>query len=248
MRARRPVYTLSPTDALRLSLGVRGDWIRDRFDPAEGEGGGEGGPEGGGSHRASHGAASPKAGVNVRWFSTESQTGHHFVTAGRSFKAPTLDQLFDQRAFPLPVPPFSVSPSNPDLVPQGGRHVEVGLYHSARWMDGCQLKAIPRRVVDGGVSGVPLVRLGRLEVGLRVSHARGVHLYAENTIELPSFTRTDLRISRPVAGVSLFLDVRNLFDVRFSTTGDPDPGGSGAVYYFPSAGRTFQLGVRSGRQ
>lgn len=305
-------YTLSPTEAVRLSLGVRGDWIRDRFEPTAGEGGGEGGDR----IRASHGEVSPKAGVNLRWLSGESQTGHVFVTAGRSFKAPTLDQLFDQRAFPLPVPPFSATTSNPELVPQHGRHVEAGLYHSAQWMggnaradlsaavyqidmedeldfdlqslryvnlgesrhrgfeaglsvagpreshaflnvtvqhatnrggdfDGRQLKAIPRRVVGGGVSAVPF---GRLEAGLRISHARGIHLDDENTIELPPFTRTDLRLSHPLAGVSLFLDVRNLLDARFSTTGYPDPGGSGGVYTFPAAGRTFELGIRSGRR
>jgi outer membrane receptor protein involved in Fe transport len=53
------------------------------------------------------------------------------MSFSRSFKAPTLDQLFDQRPIPIPVPPYSVTVSNPDLRPQRGSAIEGGLIHRA---------------------------------------------------------------------------------------------------------------------
>ena len=74
-------------------------------------------------------AFSPRAGINVRYLASDRQTGNLYVTAGRSFKAPTMDQLFDQRRTPLPFPPFSISTSNSTLEAQYGKTGEVGLYH-----------------------------------------------------------------------------------------------------------------------
>ena len=54
-----------------------------------------------------------------------------WLSASRTFKAPTLDQLFDQRPIPIPFPPFSLTTSNPDLDPQRGTSVEAGIYHDA---------------------------------------------------------------------------------------------------------------------
>ncbi|HVS61036.1 MAG TPA: TonB-dependent receptor [Gemmatimonadaceae bacterium] len=48
---------------------------------------------------------------------------------GQSFKAPTMDQLFDQRRTPVPFPPFAISTSNPELEAQYGKSGEVGAYH-----------------------------------------------------------------------------------------------------------------------
>jgi outer membrane cobalamin receptor len=59
------------------------------------------------------------------------QTGHAYMSFSRSFKAPTLDQLFDQRPIPIPTRPFSVTVSNPDLRPQHGSSVEAGVIHRA---------------------------------------------------------------------------------------------------------------------
>jgi outer membrane receptor protein involved in Fe transport len=80
---------------------------------------------------AAHTAWSPRAGANLRWLNTPSQTGHVYAQVGRHFKAPTLDQLFDQRTIPVPFPPFSVSLSNIGLEPQHGVAAEIGLYHRA---------------------------------------------------------------------------------------------------------------------
>ena len=46
--------------------------------------------------------------------------GNVYATVSRSFKAPTLDQLYDLRNVPVPFPPFKIHTSNPDLRPQHG--------------------------------------------------------------------------------------------------------------------------------
>ncbi|MDX1546629.1 MAG: TonB-dependent receptor [Rhodothermales bacterium] len=112
---------LQPTPRLRLSLGARLDALRDAFEP---EAGGE-------ETTATHSAFSPKAGANLRYVQTARHAGHVYANVGRSFKAPTLDQLFDRRTFPVPFPPFAVTISNAELVPQTGVHLEAGFYHRA---------------------------------------------------------------------------------------------------------------------
>jgi outer membrane receptor protein involved in Fe transport len=105
----------SPRDWLRWTLGLRVDYLDDSFSP-----------EGGTSDvDASHFAFSPKAGLNVRY----APAGHAWLSASRTFKAPTLDQLFDQRPIPVPFPPFTLTTSNPDLDPQRGTSIELGMYH-----------------------------------------------------------------------------------------------------------------------
>jgi outer membrane receptor protein involved in Fe transport len=97
------------------------DWITDRYEPQA--------PSTGAVTEVSRSAFSPRAGINLRYLSTEQQTGNVYVTVGRSFKAPTMDQLFDQRRTPVPFPPFSIATSNPELVAQYGKSGEVGAYH-----------------------------------------------------------------------------------------------------------------------
>jgi outer membrane receptor protein involved in Fe transport len=108
---------------------------------------------------------------------------------------------------------------------------------------GNRLKAIPRHVLSGGLSAA---LLGPLEAGFLVSHARAIFLDDANTLKLPAYSRVDARVSYPVVGMRLFLDVRNVFDSKYSTTAFPDPSGSGAIYYHPAAGRTLDLGLRGG--
>ncbi len=305
-------YTLLPTDAVRVSLGLRADWLRDSFEPTA--------PSGGESVSASHTAISPKAGINVRWLNTGNQTGHVYVNAGRSFKAPTLDQLFDQRTLPVPFDPFQLTTSNPLLEPQYGTQYEVGLYHSiaivpstvgldlavsgyrmdmkdeidfdlatlkyvniarsrhegveasaslsgprglsafvtAAFQEvtarngenaGKQLKSVPRQVYGAGIAGRPVEPL---QLGVSVNHTRGMYLDDANELEHPAYTRVDSRVEVFLPeriGASVFLDVRNLFDAEYSTTGYPDTSGSAAIapiYYFPAAGRTLKLGLRIG--
>ncbi|MGH7472247.1 MAG: TonB-dependent receptor domain-containing protein, partial [Longimicrobiales bacterium] len=59
------------------------------------------------------------------------QQGHLYASVGTAFKAPSPDQLYDQRAVPIPFPPFQTTFSNFTLKPQHGTNVEAGIYHSA---------------------------------------------------------------------------------------------------------------------
>ena len=296
-------YELRPRDALRLTAGARLDWLRDAFEAER--------PEPREAKENTHLAFSPQAGANLRWLHTERQEGHVFLNAGRSFKAPTPDQLFDQRSIPVPFEPYRLTLSNPDLEPARGTSIEAGLYHRAslvpssldaslslaayqldmadeldidlqsyRYVNigrsrhrgleaglevtaaggpaayasytlqavtfrngeyrGNALKAIPRHAFAAGVraggSRGPAGSLG-------VHGARGIQLDDANTIELPGWTRCDARLSHGWRGLRLDVEVFNLLDREYSTTGYPDPAGSGTVFYYPAAGRVLQLGV-----
>lgn len=297
-------YNLQPSDAIRLAIGARFDALGDDFvSDFTGEDRRE---------DASHSAFSPRVGLNVRYLNRGTSTGNAYVAVSRSFKAPTLDQLYDLRSIPVPFPPYSVRTSNPELEPQHGTSYEAGLYHgmelspslranatiSAYHMDmrdeldfsfeefhyvnigrsrhrgleagldvagarastfanytlqavtsrsgdnaGKRLKAIPRQTLSGGVSFAPW---RMLETSLLVTSVRDVYLDDPNTVELPDFTRVDARIAYGVGGVSVFVDVRNLGDTRYSSTGFLDPAGSGEPYFHPAAGRVIELGVRGG--
>src|SRR5215510_12377021 len=109
------------SDILRLSLGARVDGITDTYEPQS--------PSTGDKTDVFRSAFSPQAGVNVRYMSNERQTGSVYATVGQSFKAPTMDQLFDQRRTPVPFPPFAISTSNSTLEAQYGKTAEVGAYH-----------------------------------------------------------------------------------------------------------------------
>ena len=297
-------YILMPVNSLRLSAGVRADWIEDSFSPIE-----EAGVD------ASHSAVSPKVGLNFRWLADSRQTGNVYLTASRSFKAPTLDQLFDQRSVPM-APGVDVTTSNPLLEPQTGVNFEAGIYHtgflvpgalsaefslSGYQMDmeneldfdiatlqyvnigesrhrgietslalsgpdasslfinytlqdvtdqgagseGLYLKAIPRHVLSAGVGIAPHPLL---DAGLQATRNSGIFLDDENTITHPAYTRLDARLGLTLpgelGGLGLFVDVRNLLDREYSTTGFPDPAGTGAIYYYPASGRSIDIGVR----
>ena len=104
----------SQSSRVRWTLGARADLLRDSFTP-----------DGGENLEATHFAFSPKLGVNVRY----AGSGNAWLSASRTFKSPTLDQMFDQRPIPIPFPPFSLTTSNPELEPQRGTSVEAGVYH-----------------------------------------------------------------------------------------------------------------------
>ena len=98
-------YELRPTDAVRLGIGTRLDWLHDSFSPRM--------PATGAVQENTHVAVSPQAGVNLRYLRTDRQEGNLFASVGRSFKAPTMDQLFDQRSIPVPFEPYRVTLSIP---------------------------------------------------------------------------------------------------------------------------------------
>ena len=119
-------YELLPIQRLRVILGVRADVVRDQFTPKP--------PSEGERQSTTHSELSPKAGANFRYLNTERHIGNLYANVSRSFKTPTLDQLYDQRSiiFQIPPnPPFKVLLSSGDLNPQFGTSVEVGSYHRA---------------------------------------------------------------------------------------------------------------------
>jgi outer membrane receptor protein involved in Fe transport len=295
-------YTVRIIDPVRLSLGTRIDWLSDGFDAA-------GTPS---TITASHTAFSPKAGLNVRYAQTAHGSGNLYLSASGTFKAPTLDQLFDQRAVPVPFPPYSVMTSNPTLQPQRGGSIEAGVYQSGQFggsvtasaslsayqMDmrdeldfdlkalryvnigqsrhrgiesgvtiaaphasafanytlqsataqsgadaGKYLKAIPRHTLNAGVTVMPGAGV---ETGLSVTNSRGANLDDANTIEMPMWTRADARVAGTRGDITAFVEVRNLLDAKYNTTGFQDPAGTGQAYFYPAAGRVFSLGLRRG--
>ena len=69
-------------------MGGRLDWVRDTYSPTLPT------PS---RTSVTHRAFSPKVGLNFGYLDTDRQVGNIYLSASRSFKAPTLDQLFDQR-------------------------------------------------------------------------------------------------------------------------------------------------------
>jgi outer membrane receptor protein involved in Fe transport len=105
---------------------------------------------------------------------------------------------------------------------------------------GKQLKAIPRHFV---VAGATVGNASVATASLIASTARRIYLDDANTRELDGWTRWDARASYRIGGVNLFADVFNLFDATYSTTGFPDPAGTGAFVFHPAARRTLQAGL-----
>jgi outer membrane receptor protein involved in Fe transport len=166
-------YATPLAGPVRLSLGLRFDWLRDEFTshpPGE--------PE---RRTASHTSLSPKVGLNVRYLDGQHQSGHLFLAASRSFKAPTPDQLFDQRTVPVPFPPFAITTSNPGLDPQHGTSLEGGVYHGVAVSPAARLDAsvsvytmAMRDELDFDVATLRYLNIGRsrhrgIEAGLTLS-------------------------------------------------------------------------------
>lgn len=300
-------YGLLAVERVRLTAGVRLDWLRDVWTPLS--------PSEGERMASTHFAYSPRAGVNVRYLRTPRHEGHVFASIGRSFKAPTPDQLFDQRSIPVPFEPYQVTISNAALQPQYGTSVEIGLYHAATLIrgsltgrlsltayqmdmrdeldvdlemfryvnigrsrhrgieaglelegpagigghasytvqavtfqrgehEGNQLKAIPRHALNAGLRAR---HASGLTAALSTQSGWGIHLDDANSIELPGYTRLDARLSYAVAGVRLTAEMFNVLDREYSSTGFPDPAGTGTIYYFPAAGRTLRIGLSTGQ-
>ena len=69
---------------------------------------------------------SPRVGANFEYSLPADRAGHVYAAVTRSFKAPTLDQLYDVRIIPAGENAFNIS--NPDLQPQTSTGIEVGVY------------------------------------------------------------------------------------------------------------------------
>ncbi|HEY2796071.1 MAG TPA: TonB-dependent receptor, partial [Micromonosporaceae bacterium] len=179
-------YTVRAGVRVRLSIGSRYDWLRDTFNPRA--------PDSGSTVVASHAAFSPKAGLNVRYHQSRTGTGNVYITAGRSFKAPTLDQLFDQRPIPVPFPPFSLTTSNPLLRPQSGTSLEAGVYHdgTSSWLRASASLSVyqmdMKDELDFDLQTLRYVNIGSsrhrgVEGGLVLSGPAGLSLFANYTLQ-----------------------------------------------------------------
>ncbi len=99
---------ISDVGPLGFSLGARYDRFDDEFTERV---------AGGGRRASDNNAVSPKLGMT--WsYRTD---GDLFIQAGGGFRAPTLEQLFDERS------PFGASLSNSDLKPQKSTDYEIGI-------------------------------------------------------------------------------------------------------------------------
>jgi outer membrane receptor protein involved in Fe transport len=176
---------------LRAVVGGRFDWLRDTYEPTL--------PTPLARTTTLHREFSPKLGLNLSYLETTRQAGNVYLSATRSFKAPSLDQLFDQRPIPIPVEPFSVSISNPELRPQRGAGIEGGLIHRATNAAGNVLEATlavyrqkMRDELDFDIEQFRYVNIGQslhrgIEFGARLE-ARG----ANNVFA--TFTRQDVLV------------------------------------------------------
>lgn len=170
---------------LRIVAGGRMDWIRDAYRTEV--------PADVARSRSVRKAFSPKLGLNFSYLENASQSGHVYMSFARSFKAPTLDQLFDQRPIPIPVAPFSVVISNPDLRPQRGSAVEAGVDHRTALRAGHTLEFTlaayrqqMRDELDFDLGLFRYVNVGRslhkgLELGVRADAATGTSVFASLT-------------------------------------------------------------------
>jgi iron complex outermembrane receptor protein len=172
------------SERLRLVAGGRMDWIRDNYRPEL--------PAGMPSLRSVSRSFSPKLGLNFGYLESARQNGHAYISFSRSFKAPTLDQLFDQRPIPIPTPPFSVTVSNPDLRPQHGSSVEAGVIHRAAIgastveMTAAAYRQQMRDELDFDLASFRYINVSRsehkgIELGGRVNAAGGTSVFANLT-------------------------------------------------------------------
>src|SRR5215470_7688533 len=112
---------LQPLASLSLTGGARLDWLRSSFTDPTGNA-----PASGDDDRR---ALSPTVGLNV----VLPRGGHAYLAYAGSFKAPTLEQLYDQRPYvvdfdgPGGQPPFTLHISSAAIEPQRGDHVDGGV-------------------------------------------------------------------------------------------------------------------------
>ncbi|MGH7577539.1 MAG: TonB-dependent receptor, partial [Longimicrobiales bacterium] len=174
-------YTVDITPAVRFTTGARVDWLRDSFDEDDAQEAAE-------DHSTSHVAFSPRAGLNVQYLDGARQHGRVYFTIARSFKAPTPDQLYDQRTFPVEFPPFQIGFANDQLDPQYASSYEAGVYHHADIVPGALAAELTlsayhmdiRDEIDFDIASFGYQNIGRsrhrgIEAGLDL---RGVRPYS----------------------------------------------------------------------
>jgi len=113
-------FNMSPINNLKISLGGRYDQINDSYSSLT-----TGAEK---SFSSKKNAMSPKAGFNYRFANNVNYIASIYASLSGSFKAPTMDQLFDQRSYPAPFEPYKILLSNNLLQPQKSLNIEAGMY------------------------------------------------------------------------------------------------------------------------
>jgi outer membrane receptor protein involved in Fe transport len=179
-------YDLQPVKQLRITAGGRFDWLTDAYKTLP--------PSETTTLSTEHEAFSPKLGLNYNYISNSSQKGNIYINISKSFKAPTLDQLYDQRSIPIPFPPYSVTLSNDLLKPQRGSGGEFGFYHTVHLNNGKMMGEISIAVysmdmedeIDFDLQQFKYVNIGKsnhqgLELGLKFQWLAGTTTFINYT-------------------------------------------------------------------
>ncbi|HEV7838405.1 MAG TPA: TonB-dependent receptor, partial [Gemmatimonadaceae bacterium] len=165
-----------PINPLRFAVSTRFDHLRDAARSRV---------AGIASANASHDAVSPRAAINLELLGRRTRTANAYFSVSRVFKAPTLDQLFDERAIPVPFPPFSITTSNASLAPQRGTAIETGFYSGSIIGSGARLdisgaayRERMRDELDFDVTTFKYINIGRslhrgVELGTNLTTANG---------------------------------------------------------------------------
>jgi len=103
--------------------------------------------------------------------------------------------------------------------------------------EGKFVKAIPKNVFAFGVTYQPLKCL---TTSVAWHFSRDTFIDDENTQRLPNFDSGSLRVAYSFASAAAFVDVQNLLDKSYSSTGYVVFGTS---YFYPAAGRTVRGGI-----
>jgi outer membrane cobalamin receptor len=105
------------TRRLRTTASVRYDYIRDQHESHLGA-----------TPAKDFNQLSPRLGLNFSYFDSPDHSGSVYANWTRSFKAPSLDQRFDERQINSGAPGVFFNISNNELKPQRSHGFEVGLY------------------------------------------------------------------------------------------------------------------------
>lgn len=198
---------LKPHPRLHLHAGLRRDDLRDRYTPAgepaptpEGEGASS--PANAAALSSRKGAWSPSVGMNFLLTGAggtaegSQKETRLFASLSRSFRAATLDQLFDERAIPVPFPPYAITTSSPLLKPQRGIQGEAGLRYGGSWDEArvavdasvAAFRMELRDQLDFDLAQFKYVNLGRsrqqgVELSGALRHASGSRLALGYTLQ-----------------------------------------------------------------
>jgi outer membrane receptor protein involved in Fe transport len=175
-----------------LTAGARADRILDRYTP-----------DGDVDINNTQDALSPKVGLNIEAIASEDYRVNVYASAGKSFKAPAIDQLFDQRQTPVPFPPFAISISNGELKPQRGDNFEVGAYSQLLVPDRGRAEVSVaayrmdmRDELDFSFDEFRLINIGEsrhegIEVGAKYFDRLGVSAFANYALQSTTFRKGD---------------------------------------------------------